>query len=116
MYQILSIFTIGAINSPVDENGAARVGESVRTTYMWQSNLNTSFTGEDSLDVSLDGGNAGNQVSELDLNSTTSEALTVDGVSYTFPVMGATVFVGDNMDGSTLFSTACVYGLSLIHI
>ena len=24
--------------------------------------------------------------------------------------MGATVFVGDNMDGSTLFSTACVYG------
>ena len=36
--------------------------------------------------------------------------LTVDGVSYTFPLGGATVFVGDNTDGSSLFTTACVYG------
>ncbi len=85
-------------------------GDSLGAYYGFQIDLNTSFTGEDSLDVSLDGGNSGGQVTELDLNSTTSEALTVDGVSYTFPVMGATVFVGDNMDGSTLFSTACVYG------
>jgi len=84
--------------------------DSVGAYYGFQIDLNTSFTGEDSLDISLDGGNSGGQVTELDLNSTTSEALTVDGVSYTFPVMGATVFVGDNMDGSTLFSTACVYG------
>jgi hypothetical protein len=34
----------------------------------------------------------------------------VDGVAYTFPVGGATVFVGDNSDGSSLFTTACVYG------
>ena len=85
-------------------------GDSLGAYYGFQIDLNTSFTGEDSLDVSLDGGNAGSQVSELDLNSTTNEALTVDGVSYTFPVMGATVFVGDNTDGSALFSTACVYG------
>ena len=85
-------------------------GDSLGAYYGFQIDLNTSFTGEDSLDVSLDGGNSGNQVAELDLNSTTSEALTVDGVSYTFPVMGATVFVGDNTDGSALFSTACVYG------
>ena len=36
--------------------------------------------------------------------------LVVDGVSYTFPVGGATMIVGDNTDGSALFTTACVYG------
>ena len=39
-----------------------------------------------------------------------ADALTVDGVSYTFPLGGATAFVGDNTDGSMLFTTACVYG------
>ena len=36
--------------------------------------------------------------------------MNVDGVSYSFPLAGATVMVGDNTDGSALFSTACVYG------
>ena len=37
--------------------------------------------------------------------------LQVDGVSYTFPVGDkTTVIVGDNTDGSALFTTACVYG------
>ena len=98
-------------------------GDSLGAYYGFQIDLNTSFTGEDSLDVSLDGGNSGGQVGELDLNggvttatdTTTTDLLNVDGVSYTFPLMGATVFVGDSVDGSSLFSTACVY-LSLIHI
>jgi len=89
-------------------------GDSVGAYYGFQIDLNTSFTGEDSFDVSIDAGNAGNQVSELDLNGAHgtggSDVLSIDGVSYTFPVLGATVFVGDNMDGSTLYSTACVYG------
>ena len=46
----------------------------------------------------------------LDLNDG-GDSLTVDGVAYTFPLGDkTTVFVGDNMDGSTLYSTACVYG------
>jgi len=89
-------------------------GDSVGAYYGFQIDLNTSFTGEDSLDVSIDAGNAGGQVAELDMNGAAGTAgtdiLNVDGVSYTFPLMGGTVFVGDNMDGSTLFSTACVYG------
>ena len=48
-------------------------------------------------------------LAEFDLNSG-GEALTLDGVSYTFPLGGATAFVGDNTDGSMLFTTACVYG------
>ena len=89
-------------------------GDSVGAYYGFQIDLNTSFTGEDSFDVSIDAGNAGGQVAEFDLNGAHatggSDVLNVDGVAYTFPVGPATVFVGDNMDGSTLYSTACVYG------
>ena len=35
--------------------------------------------------------------------------LVVDGVSYTFPVGGATMVVGDATDISTTFTGACVY-------
>ncbi len=87
--------------------------EAVGAYYGFQIDLNTSFTGEDSLDISIDAGNAANQVTEFDLNGDAgngADILTVDGVAYTFPLYGATVFVGDNMDGSTLYSTACVYG------
>ena len=64
----------------------------------------------DSLDITIDAGNAGGAgYAEFDADDT-SDKLTVDGVSYTFPVGGATVIVGDNTDGSALFTTACVYG------
>jgi len=71
--------------------------------------LNTSFTGEDSLDITLDAGNVTEGVAELDGN-TSGDTLIVDGISYTFPVGDATVLVGDSTDGSALFTTACVYG------
>ena len=87
--------------------------EAITALYGFQIDLNTSFTGEDSLDISIDAGNgasSGDGLDELDLNET-NDALSVDGVSYTFPLGDkTTVFVGDNMDGSTLYSTACVYG------
>ena len=84
--------------------------QQLNATYGYQIDLSTSFTGEDSLDVSLDAGSSGTTLGELDLNSG-GDQLTVDGVSYTFPIGDKiTAFVGDNMDGSTLYSTACVYG------
>ena len=90
--------------------GSTTSAETVMAGYGFQIDLNTSFTGEDSFDVSLDAGNAGTDgVAEFDLNSG-GDGLTVDGISYTFPVGGATVLVGDTVDGSSLFSTACVYG------
>jgi len=85
--------------------------EALTAIYGFQIDLNTSFTGEDSFDVSLDAGSGAATLGELDLNSTSNDALTVDGVSYTFPVGDkTTVFFGDSMDGSTLYNTACVYG------
>ena len=74
--------------------------------------MSTSFTGEDSLDISLDAGNDGGTLGEFDTNGSTAseDIVKVDGVSYTFPLGGATAFIGDNTDGSSLFTTACAYG------
>ena len=102
-------FAIGAVDG-LDATTALPDGnQTLQATYGFQVDLNTSFTGEDSLDISLDGGNANGALAEFDTNDT-SDALTVDGVSYTFPIGGVTAIVGDNTDGSALFTTACVYG------
>jgi len=106
-------FAIGAVDGLGVVTGNLEGTPAVEAYYGFQIDLNTSFTGEDSLDISLDAGNAGGAVGEFDLNgpnTSISDLLSVDGVSYTFPVGGATVMVGDNTDGSALFSTACVYG------
>ena len=102
------------------DGGTTGTNYPVQAAYGFQIDLNTSFTGEDSLDISLDAGNtqgitganAANHtssVTEFDGNAT-GDAVVVDGVSYTFPLGGATVFVADNGDASALFTTACTYG------
>ena len=108
---------IGAVDGKGISSSATEGDETLQAAYSFQIELNTSFTGEDSLDISLDAGNAASSTAttpspllEFDPN-TTSDALQVDGVSYTFPVGDSTtVIVGDNTDGSALFTTACVYG------
>jgi hypothetical protein len=111
-------FAIGYLDGKGISTGVTDGDEDVQAVYSFQIDLNTSFTGEDSLDISLDAGNgptdaAGSSTSplaEFDLNNT-ADALTVDGVSYTFPVGDSlTAIVGDNTDGSALFTTACAYG------
>ena len=111
-------FAIGAVDGKGITTALTDGDETLQATYGFQIDLNTSFTGEDSLDISLDAGNGQTAttpnsttaaLAEFDLNGG-SEALTVDGVSYTFPLGGATAFVGDNTDGSMLFTTACAYG------
>ena len=105
-------FVLGAVDdTPAADTGNTGEGsQSIMGAYGFQIDLNTSFTGEDSLDISIDAGNASGQgYAEFDANST-GDTLTVDGVSYTFPVGEATVIFGDNTDGSALFTTACAYG------
>ena len=103
---------LGAVDGG-DQSTASGVQEdsAVMAGYSFQIDLNTSFTGEDSLDISIDAGNSGTTgIAEFDGNGS-GDKLMVDGVSYTFPVGDkTTVIVGDNTDGSALFSTACVYG------
>ena len=103
-------FAIGAVDGSSET-------EALTAGYSFQIDLNTSFTGEDSLDISLDAGNADDgSLDMLDLNDA-NDKLQVDGVAYTFPLGDkTTVFVGDSMDGSTLYSTACVYGGQTIQL
>jgi len=108
-------FAIGAVDGKDVTTTVTDGNEALEAYYGFQIDLSTSFTGEDSLDISLDAGNAGGAVTEFDLNGAHatggSDVLSVDGVSYTFPLGDkVTAFVGDNTDGSLLYSTACVYG------
>jgi len=99
-------FTIGAVDGVTAE-------DALQAGYGFQIDLNTSFTGDDSFDVSIDAGNGGSVLSELDINefNSTDDALGVDGISYTFPIGDkVTLMVGNDVPGSALWNTACVYG------
>ena len=109
-------FAIGSVDGKGISTGVTDGDEDIQAVYGFQIDLNTSFTGEDSLDISIDAGNGATTtpLAEFDLNGANSagaDILSVDGVSYTFPVGDSmTVIVGDNTDGSALFTTACAYG------
>jgi hypothetical protein len=96
-------FLVGAVDGATSE----------ATTFDYQMGigLETSFTGEDSLSATIDIGNAASAVGGADgLNfDSTSDVLTLDGLTYTFPVGGATVMVGDNTDISAVYTGACAY-------
>ena len=108
-------FAVGAVDGLGVTTSDTDGDETLQAVYGFQIDLNTSFTGEDSLDISIDAGNGAgtSPLAEFDLNGANAagaDILSVDGVSYTFPLGSATAFVGDNTDGSLLFTTACVYG------
>ena len=96
-------FLVGAVD------GAS--SESTTFDYQMGIGLGTSFTGEDALSATIDIGNAASAVGGADgLNfDSTSDVLTLDGLTYTFPLGGATVMVGDNTDISAVYTGACAY-------
>ena len=106
---------LGAVDSDIDGNSEA-------TTFDYQMGigLSTSFTGEDSLDVTIDIG-GGTSTDEVDPSissqalgmDATSGVLTVDGVAYSFPVGGASVLVGDATDVNGVYTGACSYSAFL---
>ena len=103
-------FTVEGYLGFMDDDDAT-VDDAVAAGYSLQIDLNTSFTGEDSLDISLDAGTGGTEgIAEFDGNSL-DDPLRVDGVAYTFPIgEKITAITGIDTDGSALFTTACVYG------
>ncbi len=85
-------------------------GDSVISNYDWELALSSSFTGNDSLDVVIEAGQS-NGYLELDMTNGTS--LTIDSISYTSSYgekVSAFFGLGDGAAGSSLYSTACVYG------
>ena len=91
-------FVVGA------EDGAA--SEATSFGYQMGIGLETSFTGEDSLSASID---IGDGVSGALAFDDTNDVLTLDGLTYTFPVGGATAMVGDSTDISAVYTGACAY-------
>ena len=97
-------FVIGAVD------GGAAGSEATTFDYQYGMSLSTSFTGEDSLDLTIETGN-GNSASATILNmNSMGDTMTLDGITYTFPLGDSlTVMVGDSTDVSALYSTACTY-------
>ena len=92
--------------------GAVENGDSEATTFSYDFalDLSTSFTGEDSFDVAIIGGNAdGTTVDSYMGGDGTDDVLTLDGVSYTFPLGSAMVIVGDGVGPDDMNTGACAY-------
>ena len=104
-------FSLDTVIGAVDGKDDAE-SEALSFDYQMNIGLSTSFTGEDSLDVTIDIGgtdaSATKASSIMGLQATT-DALVVDGITYTFPLGGATVVVGDTTDISSTFTGACAY-------
>ena len=106
-------FAIGAVDgSGITTTDKDSGTQALTAVYGFQIDLTTSFTGEDSLDISIDAGNAGAAgVAEFDLNST-GDALNIDGIAYSFPIGDdiSAIVGAQGTDGSAMFTTACTYG------
>ena len=103
-------FSLDTVIGAVD--GGNDATEALSFDYQMNIGLSTSFTGEDALDVTIDIGGTDGSVTEASSImgfQATTDALVVDGITYTFPVGGATVVIGDTTDISATFTGACAY-------
>jgi hypothetical protein len=84
-------------------------GEAAMFEYFYEVDLNTSFTGEDNLNVEFETGNAtGSGVgSTLDWGSDNSDVLKITDLNYKFPVGEWSFAVGESMDASATWPNAC---------
>ena len=99
-------FSVDTVLGAID--GAS--SETTSLDFQFNIGLSTSFTGEDSLDIAIDSGNPTPSTMSADVMGFDSGgALTVDGVTYSFPVGGASMVVGDSTDLSVAFTGACTY-------
>ena len=105
-------FAIGSVDGLPSNGQGASGQDKVAMVYGYEVELTTTFTGNDSLDVVLEGGNSTTQLTELDLSKgSTANRMTVGAISYNFPLGDKTnIFFGNNIEGTALYNTACVYG------
>ena len=94
--------TVGAIDG--DATTEATVFE-----YQFNIGLSTSFTGEDSLDIAIDSGSDSAATKDNPMAFDTGAGLSVDGVTYSFPLGGLSMVVGADTDISASFTGACTY-------
>ena len=109
-------FSVDMVVGAVDSDDATN-SEATTFDYQMGIGLSTSFTGEDSLDVAIDIGGGDSTAQSISATAmgfdATKGVLTVDGVTYSFPVGGASVIVGDATDISAAYTGACSYSAFL---
>jgi hypothetical protein len=98
-------FLLGATDS------ATEADDAVQFEYVLGIDLDTSFTGDDNLNIGIVTGNGltnvGADKTGLDWGESAGDILTVNDVNYTFPVGAWKVAVGDSMDASKTWPNAC---------
>jgi len=99
-------FSVDAVIGSIDGDTTS---EATTFEYQYNIGLSTSFTGEDSLDVAIDSGSGTLSPVGTEMGFDSGTGLVVDGVTYSFPVGGATMVVGDSTDISATFTGACAY-------
>ena len=105
-------FYVGAVDGgSVTTSGTTTDEEAVTFSYDFTIGLETSFTGEDALEIAIDAGNAGGTALDGFMGGDdTTDVLTLDGVSYTFPLGdSASVIVGDGVGVDDMNTGACAY-------
>ncbi len=103
-------FMIGAADGPDGTD------EKLTFNYFWEMDLNTSFTGDDKLNVEIETGNTpdgddlnGGLLEITDFGKDMSDELHVSDINYTFPLAGWKITVGDSLDASKQFTGACEF-------
>ena len=91
--------------------------EGVMLNYHWSIDLNTSFTGDDKLNVEISTGNqiaraktytGKTTVSEvLDFGEPADDGLRIEDINYTFPLGEWKLSIGESMDASKNWPNAC---------
>ena len=99
-------FSVDAVIGSIDGDTTS---EATTFEYQYNIGLSTSFTGEDSLDVAIDSGSDGATTGDNPMAFDTGATLQVDGVTYSFPVGGVSMIVGNDTDISASFTGACSY-------
>jgi len=99
-------FSVDAVIGSIDGDATT---EATVFEYQYNIGLSTSFTGEDSLDVAIDSGSDAAVTKDNPFALDTGASLSVDGVTYSFPVGGISMIVGNDTDISASFTGACSY-------
>jgi len=99
-------FSVDTVLGSIDGDTTS---ETTSLDFQFNIGLSTSFTGEDSLDIAIDNGSGTQSALGSTMGFDKGTSLVVDGVTYSFPVGGASMIVGDSTDLSTAFTGACTY-------
>ncbi len=99
-------FSVDSVIGAIDGDTTS---EAYTFDFQFNIGLSTSFTGEDSLDIAIDNGSGTLSPMGTTMGFDSGTGLTVDGVTYSFPVGGVSMIVGDSTDVSASFTGACAY-------